>query len=138
MINQKWTIQRNWQHRVHKTNKTETQHSMCWTSLCTNNINKTWVLLQTTVNIFGSCLVDVICVCLYIVVPNTFWTYEQHDGCLIRIRTVFPLRAPRFTTCCFGGSCSSSFYFSVLCFYCVCPHDEHQSFGPRQVKLCSD
>jgi len=28
--NQKWTIQRNWQHRVHKT---KTQHNMCWTPL---------------------------------------------------------------------------------------------------------
>jgi hypothetical protein len=36
--NQKRTIQRNWQHRVHKTkkNKTKTQHNMCWTPLCTN------------------------------------------------------------------------------------------------------
>ena len=31
--NQKWTIQRNWQHRTHKTNKTKTQHNMCWTPL---------------------------------------------------------------------------------------------------------
>ena len=33
--NRKWTIQRNWQHSVHKmkTNKTKTQHNMCWTSL---------------------------------------------------------------------------------------------------------
>ena len=31
--NQKWTIQRNWQHRVHKTkkNKTKIQHNMFWT-----------------------------------------------------------------------------------------------------------
>jgi hypothetical protein len=30
--NRKWTIQRNWQHRVHKTkkNKTKTQHTMCY------------------------------------------------------------------------------------------------------------
>ena len=36
--NQKWTIQRNWQHRVHKTkkNKTKTQHNMCWTPLYAN------------------------------------------------------------------------------------------------------
>ena len=33
--NKKWTIQRNWQHRVHNTkdeekqNKTKTQHNMC-------------------------------------------------------------------------------------------------------------
>ena len=44
--NQKWTIQRNWQHRVHKTkrNKTKTQHNRCWTPLYskhTNNVNKT-------------------------------------------------------------------------------------------------
>ena len=33
--NQKRTIQRNWQHKVHKTykNKTKTQHNMCWTPL---------------------------------------------------------------------------------------------------------
>ena len=33
----KWTVQRNWQHRVHKTkkNKTKAQHNMCWTPLCT-------------------------------------------------------------------------------------------------------
>ena len=33
--NLKLTIQRNWQHRVHKTkeNKTKTQHNMCWTFL---------------------------------------------------------------------------------------------------------
>jgi len=32
----KWTIQRNLQHRMHKTkkNKTKTQHNMCWTPLC--------------------------------------------------------------------------------------------------------
>jgi hypothetical protein len=38
--NQKATIQRNWQHRVHKTKKnktkTKTQHNMCWTTPCTN------------------------------------------------------------------------------------------------------
>ena len=36
--NQKWTIQRNWQHRVHHTkkNKTKTQHNMRWTPLCAN------------------------------------------------------------------------------------------------------
>jgi len=48
------TIQRNWQHRVHKmkTNRTKTQHNMCWTPLCAkktpNNVNKTCTLLQTT------------------------------------------------------------------------------------------
>jgi len=33
--NQNWTIQRNWQHRVHKTKttKAKTQHNMCWTAL---------------------------------------------------------------------------------------------------------
>ena len=45
--NQQWTIQRNWQHRVHKTktNKTKTQHNMHWaqlyTQINTNNLNKT-------------------------------------------------------------------------------------------------
>jgi len=39
--NQKRTIQRNWQHRVHKTkkNKTKTQHNMCWTPLSANKHN---------------------------------------------------------------------------------------------------
>jgi predicted Holliday junction resolvase-like endonuclease len=38
--NQKSTIQRNWQHRVHKRGKTKTktQHNMWWTSLCANKI----------------------------------------------------------------------------------------------------
>jgi hypothetical protein len=32
--NHKWTIQINWQHRVHKTktNRTKTQHNRCWNS----------------------------------------------------------------------------------------------------------
>jgi len=38
--NQKWTIQRNWQLRVHKTkkNKAKTRHNtcMCWTPLYAN------------------------------------------------------------------------------------------------------
>ena len=36
--NQKWAIQRNWQHRVHnmEKNKTNTQHNMCWTPLYAN------------------------------------------------------------------------------------------------------
>ena len=40
--NQKWTIQRNWQHRVHKIqdedkqNKTKLQHNMNWTPLHEN------------------------------------------------------------------------------------------------------
>ena len=36
--NEKYTIQRNWQHKVHKTktNKTKIQHTMCWTPLYVN------------------------------------------------------------------------------------------------------
>ena len=36
--NQKRTIQRDWQDRIHKTkkNKTKKQHNMCWTPLCAN------------------------------------------------------------------------------------------------------
>jgi hypothetical protein len=36
--NQKWTMQGNWQHMVHKTktDKTNTQHIMCWTPLYAN------------------------------------------------------------------------------------------------------
>ena len=39
--NQKLTIQRNWQHGVHKTkkNKIKTQHNMCWTILLANKHN---------------------------------------------------------------------------------------------------
>ena len=38
MGNQQWTIQRNWKHRVQKTktNKTKTQHNMCWGPLYAN------------------------------------------------------------------------------------------------------
>ncbi len=52
MGNQKWTIQRNWQHEVHKTkkNKTKAHHNICLTPLYanTNKVNKTCVLLQTS------------------------------------------------------------------------------------------
>jgi len=30
-----------------KKNKTQTQHNMCCTPLCTINVSKTWTLLQT-------------------------------------------------------------------------------------------
>jgi hypothetical protein len=54
--NQKWIIQRYWQHRVHnkqdEENKTKTQPNKCWTPLCanknTNNVNRTWAIIQTT------------------------------------------------------------------------------------------
>ena len=62
--NQKWTVQRKWQHRLNKTKKTKTktQRNVCWTQQYvnkykqgkqdmnppTNNVNKTWTLLQTT------------------------------------------------------------------------------------------
>jgi hypothetical protein len=52
--NQNRTIQRNRQNRVHKTktNKTKTQHSLCWThhyaQTNTNNVNKICTFLQTT------------------------------------------------------------------------------------------
>jgi hypothetical protein len=50
MDNLKWTIQRNWEHTVHKTktHDTKTQHNR--SPLCTiktNNVNKTWTLQQT-------------------------------------------------------------------------------------------
>ena len=45
--NQKWTIQRIWQHMVHKMKKNTTH--LCWTPLCANNVSKTWALLQTEV-----------------------------------------------------------------------------------------
>ena len=43
---QKWTIQRYWQNKVHKTkkNKTKTLHN---TQTNINNVNKTWTILQT-------------------------------------------------------------------------------------------
>jgi len=34
--NPKWTIQRNWKHRVHKTKTKKPQHNMWWTQLCTS------------------------------------------------------------------------------------------------------
>ena len=37
--NQKWTIQRNWQHRVHRLEEKQTK---------TNNVNETWSVLHTT------------------------------------------------------------------------------------------
>jgi hypothetical protein len=66
--NQKGTIQRNWQHRVHKRKKNKTnatqyvldttieypkKHNTIYvghhyTQTNTNNVNKTWALLQTT------------------------------------------------------------------------------------------
>jgi hypothetical protein len=40
--NQKWTIQRNWQDRVHKTKKSTTQYMLDTTvQTNTNNVNKT-------------------------------------------------------------------------------------------------
>jgi len=47
--NQKWTIQRNWQHRVQNKQKRNTicvGHHLTQTK--TNNVNKTCALLQTT------------------------------------------------------------------------------------------
>ena len=51
----KWTIQRNWQHRVHKTktNKTKKKtNTICvghpYAQTNTNNVNKTWTLIQPT------------------------------------------------------------------------------------------
>jgi len=46
--NQKWTIQRDWQHRVHKTKKNKTCVGHHWMQTSTNNENKTRALLQTT------------------------------------------------------------------------------------------
>ena len=36
--NQKWAIQRNWQHRIHKTktNKTKTQYTISWAPIYAN------------------------------------------------------------------------------------------------------
>jgi hypothetical protein len=53
MGNQEWTIQRNWQHRAHKTktNKTKNNSVCVWHQYAqtnTNNVNQTWPLLQTT------------------------------------------------------------------------------------------
>ena len=50
--NTMWTIQRNWQHRVHKTKtKTKQKHNtICvgyhYAQTNTNNVSKTWALLQ--------------------------------------------------------------------------------------------
>ena len=47
--NQKWTIQRNWQHRAHNTKKNNTIYAgHHYTQTNTNNVNKTPAFLQTT------------------------------------------------------------------------------------------
>jgi hypothetical protein len=55
--NTTWTIHRNWQRRSHKTKKTTTKKKQKTNTICvvhhypqanTNNVNKTWALLQTT------------------------------------------------------------------------------------------
>ena len=51
--NQNRTIQRNWQHRAHKTMKNKTKLNTLfvghhYAQASTNNVNKTWALLQTT------------------------------------------------------------------------------------------
>jgi hypothetical protein len=51
--NQKWTIQRNWQQSVHKTKRNKHQRNTIYAThryaqTHTNNVNKTWALLQTT------------------------------------------------------------------------------------------
>jgi len=50
--NQRWTLQRKCQHRAYQTKKNKAkakaQHNMCWTPIRTNNISKTWSILQTT------------------------------------------------------------------------------------------
>ena len=48
-------------HQTKKNSKKQTQGNMWWTLLCTNNIYKTWTLLQTTwgegePNIIGTCM----------------------------------------------------------------------------------
>ena len=53
MGNQKLTIQRNWQHKVHKTKKSKTQHNTIYVGhhyaqINTTNVNKTCALLLTT------------------------------------------------------------------------------------------
>jgi len=59
--NKKWTIHRNWKHRVHKTkkNKTKTSHNA---QTNTNNVNTTWALLQTRRPsqwfLFAQCMLD--------------------------------------------------------------------------------
>ena len=37
---EKWTIEKNWQHKVHKTkeNKAKTEHNNCWTPLYANEL----------------------------------------------------------------------------------------------------
>jgi hypothetical protein len=50
--NQKWTIQRNLQHRVHNTKTKKKHNTICvghhYAQTNTNNVNKTWSLIQTT------------------------------------------------------------------------------------------
>ena len=51
---QKWTIQRNWQHMIHKTKKNKNKNTTRYMLDTTipnqaNSLNKTWALLKTTV-----------------------------------------------------------------------------------------
>ena len=52
--NQKKEIQRNWQHRLHKTkkNKAKTQHNMCWTPLYTIKCIMT-ILIKTITSVLN-------------------------------------------------------------------------------------
>jgi hypothetical protein len=51
-INKTKTIQRNWQHRVHKTKKKTPHNTICvghhYTQTNTQSVNKTCTLIQTT------------------------------------------------------------------------------------------
>jgi hypothetical protein len=68
--NQKWTIQRKWQDREHKTstNKTKTQNNMCWTPLCAIYVpllcvlpSEFRVVMSVTISAYKRCSL-----CLYI------------------------------------------------------------------------
>jgi hypothetical protein len=62
-----------------------------------------------------------ICVCLSIVVFNTSWLYEQHDGCLIRGRKCLPFVSYWGQAWFFMVSLLLIIFSSVLCDqYCQC------------------
>ena len=72
--NIKWTIQKNWQHRSHKTkrkNKNKNKknpNTMCvghhYLHANTNNVNKTWAFLQTIGGKDEPTIVWSLCLCL--------------------------------------------------------------------------
>jgi hypothetical protein len=90
--NQNLTIQRNWQHRVHKAKKNKNKNTpyMCWTPLHKQTQIKTWALLTTQTDTHkdilditgGSLFVSVIRFCRFLFAVN-------HDECIVFLSKLF-------------------------------------------------